>query len=166
MIVRSRLALALASALLLSTTACSRDAAAPEGAAAPAPKVAEAKEEAVDVFEIELGDCLSGGNLGETVSEMQKIDCAAPHVFEVYHLFNLPAGDFPGDDVVDRAADEGCTSAFAVFVGKTYDESKLEMQTLTPQADGWKEQDDREVICLVLGADEAPRTGSARGINL
>ena len=35
-----------------------------------------------------------------------------------------------------------------------------------PQADGWKEQDDREVICLVLAADEGPRTGSARGLNL
>jgi len=166
MIVRSRVALVLASALLLLATSCSRDAATPAATPAAAPTGAVAQEKAVDVFEIELGDCLSGGNLGDTVSEMQKIDCAAPHVYEVYHLFNLPAGDFPGDEVVDQAADEGCTSAFAVFVGKTYDESELEMQTLTPQADGWKEHDDREVICLVLAAKEVPRTGSARGLNL
>jgi len=169
MIPRSRLALCLATALLLSATACSRDAAVPDAApvaAAAAPKAAEAEPKAVDVFEIELGDCLSGGDVGSSVSEMQKVGCATPHVYEAFHQFNLPAGDFPGVEVVDQAANEGCKSAFAVFVGKSYDTSELGMQTLTPQEDGWKRRGDREVICLLLAAGEVPRTGSARGLNL
>jgi len=170
MIARPRLALAFASLVVLSAGACSRDAGSPAEPTTTAPKapapVAAVEPESVDVCSIKLGDCLSGGSDDESVSEMQKLDCAAPHVYEVYHVFDLPAGDFPGDEIVDEAANSGCSAAFTGFIGKTYDESKLEMQTLTPQQTGWITKNDREVICMVVDADEVPRTGSARGAGI
>lgn len=122
--------------------------------------------ETVDVFTIKLGDCLSSGMDAQSVAEMDKIDCAKPHVYEVYHAFDIDRGAFPGDDVVDKLAEEGCTKAFAGFVGKSYDDSELHLQTLTPQADGWKEKNDREVLCLIVTEDESPRTGSAKGLGI
>ena len=151
------LLVAIAAVSLASATACSRisDAA-----------TEFASTDTVDVFSIHVGDCLRDPAQGEeTVTDMKKVDCAKPHDYEVYHTFKLAAGAFPGDDTVDKASESGCTSAFQGFVGKSYDESKLDMKYLTPQAEGWKTQDDREVVCMIAGADESPLTGTMRGAN-
>ncbi len=153
----SRFLTALACAAIVSVSACSRG-----GEAATA-----ATGDTVDVFSLAVGDCLSDGvTTGTTVSDMQKISCTSPHDYEVYHVFDLPKGAYPGEDVVDKASDAGCSPAFEAFIGKAYDDSKLGLQSLTPQKDGWDQRDDREVVCLIVDADEKKLTGSMRGSRL
>ena len=151
---------ALAGWVLVSAAACSRGGEA--GSAAP---VAAVASDTVDVFSVQVGDCLSDNEAGDTVSEMKKLSCAQPHDYEVYHTFELPAGAYPGEAVVDQAADAGCTPVFERFIGKAYDDSELSLQSLTPQQGSWKDRNDREVVCMIVSGDETQLTGSARGAN-
>jgi Septum formation len=153
---------------VFSLSACSRGAEA-TGSGKPAPEsaVSAASGQTVDVFSIHIGDCLSDGTGdNETVSDMKKIDCASPHDYEAYHAFDLPAGAYPGETTVDNTANDACNAAFETFVGKDYDSSDLEFNTLTPNEDSWATRNDREVICLIASADESPLTGTMRGANI
>ncbi len=149
----------LAGVVLISAAACSRG----DGGRAESGVVAAGHT--VDVFSVRVGDCLSDSEAGDTVSEMKKLACAQPHDYEVYHTFELPAGAYPGAETVDKAADAGCTPAFETFIGKSYDDSKLSLQSLTPQEESWKERNDREVVCMIVSGDDTPLTGSAKGVN-
>lgn len=128
----------------------------------PELKAVESETEQVSVFHLQTGDCLISG-AGETVSDMDKIDCAKPHLFEVYLTFDLPAGTFPGDTVVEAEADTRCLAAFEPFIGKSFDESTLTFNRLTPNAEGWQRRQDREIVCMIQKMDDSPRSGSAKG---
>jgi hypothetical protein len=168
--VRSLLILSISLAL----AACSGAPSDPAASAEPAdPKVdtlaaAEDAAEDIDVLDFEVGDCLLEHEEtvgGTQVSGSREVDCALPHRFEVFHLFDLPAGDYPSSDVMDAAVQAGCTAAFQGYVGISYDESKYYFQTLTPTADGWS-QGDREVVCMLTMEDGSTITGSLRGAGV
>lgn len=108
-----------------------------------------------DAFNLVLGDCLDEPSLaadaeeGTEVSDVRVVPCSEAHDTEVFALFDLADGDYPGDDAVTVQADEGCYAAFADFVGLSYEESELDYYYLTPTEGSWNELDDREVACLI-----------------
>ena len=56
-----------------------------------------------DVFQIKVGECFNDETPeGETVSEVQKVDCAEPHIWEAYKSIIIDEGDgtYPGEEVV------------------------------------------------------------------
>ncbi len=133
--------------------------------------VIDDSESTTSVFDLEVGDCLNSDLLAGTVQDVGTIDCAAPHDFEIYHAFDLPDGDFPGDDVIGSEAQTECLgSAFTDFVGIEYNASTFYAQPLTPTVDSWA-QGDREILCMLYatndqGATVIPYTGSAAGTGL
>lgn len=120
----------------------------------------------IGAFTVKLGDCLKEPVVGdeglEQVDEVAAVPCSEPHESEVYFRFDLPDGDFPGDDAVSKAADERCIAEFAPFVGKPFEESALEFFTFQPTESSWSGQDDREVLCIV-GDPNAASTGTLKG---
>lgn len=122
--------------------------------------------EDTDVFDIFLGDCLTEfGENEDEVSSVPKIDCAEPHVYEVYHVENInESGAYPGQDSVYDSAFELCESAFTSFVGIDYASSALEIQPLFPTSTGWA-AGDREVLCLVY-EPYVDTVGTLAGSNL
>lgn len=118
--------------------------------------------QSVDVFKLKLGDCANGSLDGATVDAVDKLSCDLPHVYEVYHVFDLRSQEFPGDDEVGRLAEAGCVAAFERFVGEPYEDSKWFLSYLQPNADGWRRIGDREVVCMVHNEAESKVTGSAR----
>ncbi len=129
---------------------------------------AVASEGAVDAFEIQVGDCFNEPAGGVSEDELQEIEsisavpCDQPHDGEVFHDFQLPDGDYPGDDAVLEAAAEECIGQFDGFVGMAYDDSALDAYPITPTEDSWNQVDDRTVSCVVFDpAGQA--TGSLRG---
>ena len=76
-------------------------------------------------------------------------DCRADHHGEVMLRTTLP-GDrtWPGDDAIDAAATALCEKAFPRYVGLPFDESRLEVDFIITDRDGW-EDGDRRLICLV-----------------
>ncbi|RPF28440.1 septum formation family protein [Georgenia muralis] len=124
----------------------------------------------VDAFSVALGDCVSEGGAEASeevveVSQVEVVPCAESHDSEVYAVFDLADGEFPGDEAVMGSADEGCYGAFAEFVGAAYEDSTLDFGTYFPTEESWNGFDDREVVCLLVdpaGAVTGTLKGAAR----
>jgi hypothetical protein len=120
----------------------------------------DGSEHSQDVFSLSVGDCFNGTAVG-TVTDVPKVDCAAPHDLEVFYDFQLTGAAYPGDSVVSDAAKAGCQAQFDSFVGMAYADSALDFTEFTPTADSWQ-GGDRTVSC-VIGDPNGKTTGSLSG---
>jgi hypothetical protein len=112
--------------------------------------------------EMVVGDCFDDFNQGGLTASVDAIPCAEEHVYEVFHDFSLPEGDYPSDSAMEDAVYEECDPAFADFVGVTYDESELEYFYFSPTEEGWTQYDDRLISCII-GTEGVRVTGSVKG---
>lgn len=110
--------------------------------------------------DLEVGMCVNDAGISESVFGLPVVDCAEPHDSEIYAIFDLPAGAYPGDDEVMSASDEGCFAAFEPYVAVPYDQSVLYFLYYWPDKRSWG-IDDRAVVCILYDPD-APLVGSAR----
>jgi hypothetical protein len=147
---------------LLGCTACGTGDDSPD---APAPAASLADEgEAASVFDLGVGQCY---NLPEetNVEEVNVVDCAEPHQYEVYAVIQHPAGpdeEYPGDEAISDFADEECLgSTFEDYVGTPYQESELFAFVLQPTAETW-DVGDREFVCAAY-LEEGELEGSVQG---
>ncbi|WP_394250294.1 hypothetical protein [Arthrobacter pityocampae] len=76
----------------------------------------------------------------------------------------LPDDEYLGYLWAIGEADEFCTAEFEDFVGLDYDESELLYTSLYPSNESWTWKNDREILCLITAADEAPTTGTLAGV--
>ncbi|MCS5495656.1 septum formation family protein [Cnuibacter physcomitrellae] len=107
-------------------------------------------ETQVDVFSIQVGDCLNDTTSGTEVSDVPLVSCSDPHDYEVYYDFDITGGStYPGDDAVAQDAEEGCADAYEAFVGIPYADSTLNYNYYTPTSTSWEEADDRLVSCVI-----------------
>lgn len=118
----------------------------------------------ISAFSINVGDCIVGAASGE-VSGFEGVPCDQPHDNEVYHTFDLPDGEFPGDAVIEARGTEDCLAEFEPFVGLDFASSIYGVTWLFPTAGSWA-QGDREIACLINNFDGTQKTGSARGTGL
>lgn len=100
-----------------------------------------------NVFSLEVGQCFDEPT-GDEVQNVEIVDCDEGFDAEVYALFDLPEGDFPGADEAASGAFDGCLSRFESYVGIDYFESEIFLDALYPTAESW-EQGDREVVCFL-----------------
>lgn len=123
------------------------------------------------VMSITLGDCLNDASANDALGSdetsqifnMRQLDCALPHQYEVYHLHQATEGNYPGADVLEALADKVCETRFQTFVGRAYEDSELDFSVLWPSEDGWTDERDREIVCLLSSMDESLLVGSMRG---
>ena len=113
-----------------------------------------------NVFDLEEGTCFDDPGVGEEITDVPVIDCEEPHDNEVYETFAIPDGDYPGDEAVATAADEGCIEAFDDWAGIAYADSRLFASYFAPTQQSWEQLEDREVVCYVYDVDGEPMTGS------
>jgi len=121
--------------------------------------------EMVSVFDLKTGDCFNNATQG-TVEEVERIDCAAPHTYEIFAAVDHPGGSsdpYPGDEAMASFAGEQCRAEFETFIGLDYDSSELSIFYLHPSAETWP-TGDREVLCTVY-SEEGPLEGSMEGAN-
>lgn len=114
-----------------------------------------------DVFALRVGDCLEMVE-GAEVETVPVVPCDQPHTDEVYHDFELADGDFPGDDAVNAAAEEGCIAAFEPFAGAPYDTSDLYIAWYAPTQQSWEAMGDRAISCTITDPS-GPVTGTLAG---
>jgi hypothetical protein len=69
--------------------------------------------------------------------------------------------EWPGDAAVEDAALEKCKPAFATYVGRELDESRLDWGFMTPDKDAWTDGK-ATLIYLVLDPDHDQITGALR----
>jgi Septum formation len=121
-----------------------------------------------DVFQIKVGECFNDETPeGETVSSVQKVDCAEPHIWEAYKSIIIDEGDgtYPGEDVVTGQSETDCKAAFQEYVGIDYDSSTLYLSFYYPTEETWTQINDREILCIVTTTEDftTKTTGSVKG---
>jgi hypothetical protein len=116
-----------------------------------------------DAFSIKVGDCLNDASVAEEVTSVPVIECSEAHDSEAYASIIMPDGDFPGDDAVTTAAEDGCLAEFEGYVGIPYEESALEISYYFPTEASWG-NGDREILCTVYDPN-GQSTGSAQGTS-
>lgn len=114
----------------------------------------------LDVEQLRVGDCIDDVEESEVVFSIPVVPCDEPHGAEVYAVFELPAGDYPGDDAVIAGADEGCFDRLETFSQSAFDDPSVEIFYYYPTGSTWR-LGDREVVCIADFAG-GPRTGSLR----
>jgi hypothetical protein len=115
----------------------------------------------VPLADLVPGDCVNGmEGEDELISDLPAGPCAEPHQAEVIATFDLPKGDWPGQDTVDDQAWEGCLDRFEEYSFAAYDDPSVGMLFLPPTRITWR-LGDREVICFAHHR-EGERTGSIR----
>ena len=117
------------------------------------------------VFLLEVGDCFDDPDITAAVSDVPIVPCDQPHDNEVYAIYDLADGDYPGQDAVETSALDGCLERFEPFVGRDYATSALDYFHLTPTVESWS-AGDREVICSVYRVDLEKMTGSMQGSGI
>lgn len=119
-----------------------------------------------DATTLRIGDCMNEPGDGE-IDSVPVVPCAEPHEFEIFHEFNLQVEDFPQtDDAMDELTYPACNAAFATFVGRGVEDSRLDYFTLTPTPESWAENKDRTIQCAIGDPENVKTTGSLRGSNL
>lgn len=117
----------------------------------------------VGALALQVGDCIDSSETGE-VDAVPVVPCTQPHEGEVFALFDLLPGDFPGDSEVTDLAAAGCTGErFSDYVGTDYEVSRFEVSFLQPTEQTWDAVDDREIVCLAVSATGDPLLGSVEG---
>jgi len=124
----------------------------------------------VGVAELEPGDCFDDpDDFEEVVYDVQAVPCSEPHDNEVFAVRSVstafPDG-FPGQEALQDHAYLVCSGAvFDAFVGISYLESSLEVISMTPTAESWRDGD-RDMACVLYRLDLGKLTGTARGSGM
>ena len=121
--------------------------------------------EDVDPNTLQAGDCFNDPETGSTtaVTSLEAVPCEEPHDNEVFHVFDLDDGDFPGADEVKQLGLEGCEPELEGYVGATAEDAGLAVVPVTPTDQSWNDTDDRTVLCALYNADGSEITGSLEG---
>lgn len=87
---------------------------------------------------------------GECVSDLQGnlpvVSCEEPHEGEVYAVFTLPSGPWPGRESVKAQAGSRCGGELGGYASDPHAPARLRYVYLFPNEDMWAT--DRSVICI------------------
>ena len=155
---KSVLFLLLAAALALGGAACADE---------PNRDETGEIEETEDVApnSLKAGDCFNDPEAGSPtqVTSLEAVPCDEPHDNEVFHVFQLDDGDFPGADELKQLGLEGCEPELEGYVGAPAADAGLTIVPVTPTEQSWNDKDDRTVLCALYKADGSELTGSLEG---
>lgn len=122
------------------------------------------KKANADAFSLRVGDCVNDPGEGN-IDRVPVLPCSEPHELEVFHEFSIQAPDFPEtQEAMDELTFDQCDPAFRRFVGRSYEESRLDYTSMQPTKRSWA-NGDRIVHCLVTDPDSPKITGSLAGAN-
>lgn len=113
----------------------------------------------VDATDVKVGDCITEIPDTTRVLFVEVVDCAEPHMGEVFSEVTLPDGDFPGQAAIE-AYQERCEPALASYSPDALFDPSIGLFVLYPTEESWG-RGDRVVTCIATS--ESPRTGSLKG---
>jgi hypothetical protein len=119
----------------------------------------------IGAFNVRVGDCFNDVGFDDEVSSVPGVPCSDPHDNEAYAVFDVSVPSYPEGEGMSELAYESCMDRFAAYVGKDYESSSLEITTMFPSQQSWREND-REVICAVYDMNAQKLTGTTRGSAL
>jgi len=122
-------------------------------------------EGSVDAFSLRVGDCFNSASSDTEVSSVPGVPCTDLHDYETYAVFDVNVTEYPGEDGMMELAFESCMDQFPSYVGTDYESSTLEVTSMFPSPESWR-QDDREVLCAVYDMNGEQLVGSTKGSGI
>ena len=110
--------------------------------------------------DLQGGDCFN--NSSSSVVQVTVVPCDQAHDYELFFSYNLTGGPYPGEELIKQDWMRTCMDHFEGFVGRSFDDSTLDVSAIYPTELTWNNQSDRQVLCSVTAADGRQRLGSAR----
>ena len=96
-------------------------------------------DDVVSSFDLEVGQCVELDVDETEVGDLPLVDCDEPHQAEVLRRRRRRRRDFPGDESIERQAQDACTGdAFEAYVGEPYRTSPLEWFAVMPTESSWR----------------------------
>jgi len=128
-------------------------------------------EGTIDAMEVKTGDCFNEKSeiFDDEATEVQAvtgIPCTESHDFEVYAVFDVSSGIYPGEDSMNESAQVGCVERFESFVGAPYDSSILAISFMYPTSETWTRMDDREIVCSLFNTNMEKLEGTMKGTGI
>lgn len=119
-------------------------------------------------LDVETGECLLVDSaLGAEVSKLPVIDCDKPHTHEVFaRVVDTDSEVYPGLTALETFAERECYRDFEGFVGISPFDSALFITWIVPSLDGWNDEDDRTVLCILGRQDDGQLKTSAKGLKI
>ena len=114
------------------------------------PPITTAPSTAISATELQVGDCLNGPHNSTDVSSLPSVACTQPHQGEVFAVFDLPPGPYPGADGVDDLVSKGCNARLAEYSPGAPSDDAVGLFSVYPLEQNW-ERGDREVVCIAEG---------------
>jgi hypothetical protein len=110
------------------------------------------------------GTCLDfDDEVGAEITSLPVVPCTVSHSHEIYAVEDHPADVYPGFGELEDFAQRVCLAAFEPYVGANPFDSSLFHTWLVPTLDGWNDEDDREIVCVLGSHDAEPLVRSMRG---
>ncbi|NYV75719.1 DUF4190 domain-containing protein, partial [Streptomyces sp. UH6] len=112
---------------------------------------------------LEPGDCFDEPGMPDDSSsleqyevlDIEEVSCDGPHDGEAYARFDLPEGEFPGEDEVIDLADERCSAEVTAYSPDSWKVSQHAYYTyFFPMEENWRLLDDRTVVCVFASLTE------------
>lgn len=129
---------------------------APTSTRAPTPGTGSGSG-AVPVNSLQVGDCVNGLRDSQNLRSLPAVPCDQPHEGEVFAVFNLPDGPYPGR--ITPAMKEECANRFADYAPGA-DTRDIGLYVVYPRSESWA-RGNREVDCIAT-ANGGTTTGSLR----
>jgi Septum formation len=120
----------------------------------------------LDVNDLRVGDCFDFKDPeAEEFDEVTARPCTEEHEYEMFFVGTMSAGTYPTDAGFDSYVSSACEPAFATYVGRSFESSRLELTWVAPTSDGWK-SGDHAIQCLLNDPQRPRLTTSLQGSNL
>jgi len=116
---------------------------------------------AISATDLQVGDCLNDLTDSTDVSSLPSVPCSQPHQGEVFAVFDLPPGPYPGAAGVDDLVSKGCNARLADFSPSAPSDDAIGLFSVYPLEQNW-DRGDREVVCIAK-ATSGSSTGSIKG---
>jgi hypothetical protein len=117
----------------------------------------------LNATDLRVGDCFDLKDPSvDTIEAVRAVPCTTEHTYELFFRGTMSEGDYPTDDAFDSWMAANCVPAFESYVGRSYDQSNLEVYYMVPTDGGWR-SGDRSIQCALYPQNNAHPTTSLKG---
>lgn len=114
------------------------------------------------ISDLQVGDCFDPQDIdAEEADEVTAKRCDETHQFEMMLTGNMRDGGYPSESEFDDFVATVCLPAFADYIGRSYEDSRLDVYWYVPLEEGW-DQGDHLVQCAVYDPFDSELVGSLR----
>lgn len=115
----------------------------------------------VSATDLRVGDCVNDLKDSNNLLSLPAVPCANPHEGEVFAVFDLPEGPYPGAASVDDQVNVSCSERLPSYSQGAFEDPAIGLFVSYPLEVNWR-LGDREVVCIATSLS-GRTTGSLRG---